>query len=266
MLSVRLPLDALLARLPGTLSLAAENAPGTCVVAGPHEAIAAFQQRLEGEGVACRALKTSHAFHSAMMDAVVPMFRAEVEALERHAPSLPILSTATADWLQDAQATSPDYWARHLREPVRFSGAIAQVLDRPGRVLLEVGPRTTLAVLSRQQPLLQKQRIAAVASLADNADGEHAALLAAFGQLWTHGVDVRADQLDRRTRRRRVRLPTYPFEKNVTGWNRSPLRPLPWFPRPLPSPPQFRSFRCPPAPTPLRLPPPSIAVRASRRS
>ncbi|WP_394696756.1 amino acid adenylation domain-containing protein [Pseudoxanthomonas japonensis] len=213
MLSVRLPLDALLARLPGTLSLAAENAPGTCVVAGPHEAIAAFQQRLEGEGVACRALKTSHAFHSAMMDAVVPMFRAEVEALERHAPSLPILSTATADWLQDAQAMSPDYWARHLREPVRFSGAIAQVLDRPGRVLLEVGPRTTLAVLSRQQPLLQKQRIAAVASLADNADGEHAALLAAFGQLWTHGVDVRAEQLDRRTRRRRVLLPTYPFEK-----------------------------------------------------
>lgn len=48
MLSVRLPLDALQARLPDALSLAAENAPGACVVAGPHEAIAAFQQQLEG--------------------------------------------------------------------------------------------------------------------------------------------------------------------------------------------------------------------------
>jgi len=213
MLSVRLPLDALLPRLPTTLSLAAENAPGACVVAGPHEAIAAFQQQLEGEGIACRALKTSHAFHSAMMDAVVPVFRAEVEALERHAPSLPILSTATAEWLQDEQAVSPDYWSRHLREPVRFSAAIAQLLDRPGRVLLEIGPRNTLAALSRQQPLLQKQHMAAIASLADNADGEHATLLAAFGQLWSQGVAVRADALDRRARRRRVRLPTYPFEK-----------------------------------------------------
>ena len=213
MLSVRLPLDALLPRLPDTLSLAAENAPGTCVVAGSFEAIAAFQQSLEGEGVACRALKTSHAFHSAMMDAVVPAFRAEVEALARNAPSLPILSTATGDWLQDEQAVSADYWARHLREPVRFSSAIANLLERPGRVLLEIGPRNTLATLSRQQPLLQKHRIAAVASLADNVDGEHAALLGAFGQLWSQGVDVRADALDRRGRRLRLCLPTYPFEK-----------------------------------------------------
>ncbi len=213
MLSVRLPLDALQARLPDALSLAAENAPGACVVAGPHEAIAAFQQQLEGEGVACRALKTSHAFHSAMMDAVVPAFRAEVEALVRHAPSLPILSTASGQWLADAQAVSPEYWARHLREPVRFSSAVAHVLERPGRVLLEIGPRNTLATLSRQQPLLQKHRIAAVASLADNVEGEHAALLNAFGQLWSQGVDVHAEALDRRSRRLRLCLPTYPFEK-----------------------------------------------------
>src|SRR5690606_34436327 len=56
MLSVRMPLDALQPRLPATLSLAAENAPGACVVAGPHEEVAGFQQRLEGEGVACRLL------------------------------------------------------------------------------------------------------------------------------------------------------------------------------------------------------------------
>ncbi|HYM85927.1 MAG TPA: beta-ketoacyl synthase N-terminal-like domain-containing protein, partial [Pseudoxanthomonas sp.] len=68
MLSVRLPLEALLARLPGDLSLAAENAPGACVVAGTHEAIQRFQATLEADGIASRALKTSHAFHSSMMD------------------------------------------------------------------------------------------------------------------------------------------------------------------------------------------------------
>jgi len=213
MLSVRLPQETLMARLPVALSLAAENAPNACVVAGPHDAIAAFQQQLEGEGVACRALKTSHAFHSAMMDAVVPAFRAEVDALVRKAPSLPLLSTASAGWLQDEEAVSADYWARHLREPVRFSTAIAQVLDRPGRVLLEIGPRNTLAALSRQQPLVQQHRIASVASLSDDADGEQAALLAAFGQLWSQGVVLDPAALDRRGRRLRVRLPTYPFEK-----------------------------------------------------
>jgi amino acid adenylation domain-containing protein len=213
MLSVRMPLDALLPRLPATLSLAAENAPGACVVAGPHEAVAAFQQQLEGEGVACRALKTSHAFHSSMMDPVVPLFRAEVDALVRHAPRIPILSTATGEWLDDASAGSPDYWARHLREPVRFSPAIARMLETPGRALLEIGPRATLATLARQQPLQQKQRVAAVASLSDAVDGEHAQLLSAYGQLWSQGVALSPPQLDRRARRRRLCLPTYPFEK-----------------------------------------------------
>lgn len=214
MLSVRLPLDALRARLPETLSLAAENAPGACVVAGPHGSIEAFRSELEGEGIGCRVLRTSHAFHSAMMQPAVAPFRAEVEALRRAAPSIPIVSTATGDWLGEAEATSADYWARHLREPVRYSAAIARVLERGGdQVLLEVGPRNTLAALSRQQPLLQKQRIAAVASLGDAPDGEHVALLGAFGQLWGQGVGLDPAALDRRARRLRVRLPTYPFEK-----------------------------------------------------
>ncbi|WP_243708049.1 non-ribosomal peptide synthetase/type I polyketide synthase [Luteimonas arsenica] len=214
MLSVRLPLDALSPRLPAGVSLAAENGPGTCVVAGSHEDIAAFQQQLEGEGVACRALKTSHAFHSSLMDAAVAPFRAEVEALQRRAPSIPIVSTATGELLDDASAMSADYWARHLRDPVRFSTAIARVLETmQPRVLLECGPRNTLASLSRQQPLLQKQRIGAIASLADSPGNEHAVLLEAFGQAWAQGAALRPEVLDRRGRRLRVRLPGYPFER-----------------------------------------------------
>ncbi|MGY1409883.1 hybrid non-ribosomal peptide synthetase/type I polyketide synthase [Luteimonas sp. A611] len=213
MLSVRMPHDALAAKLPDTLSLAAENAPGTCVVAGPHGEVAALQSQLEAEGVACRLLKTSHAFHSAMMDEVVPRFRSEVEALVRRAPTIPIVSTATGDWLSDDQATSAEYWAQHLRQPVRFSAAISRLLERREHVLLEIGPRNTLATLARQQPLLQKQRIAALASLADAPEREHAALVTAFGQAWAAGLSLRPEALDRRDRKARLRLPTYPFER-----------------------------------------------------
>src|SRR5690606_42154106 len=128
-------------------------------------------------------------------------FRAEVAALSLQAPSIPIVSTASGDWLGAGEATSPDYWARHLREPVRFSAAIARVLEAgTGQALLEVGPRNTLVSLSRQPPSLQKQKVAAVASLADAPDGEHAALLAAFGQLWARGVALDPAALDRRQR------------------------------------------------------------------
>jgi acyl transferase domain-containing protein len=213
MLSVRMPLDRLMAQLTDDLSLAAENAPGSCVVSGPHEAIARFQAQLEAEGVACRALRTSHAFHSRMMDPVVAPFRAEVAALTLSAPRIPIVSTASGDWLDAASAMSPDYWAAHLREPVRFATALGRVLDTPARVLLEVGPRTTLASLSRQHPGMQQHHLVAVASLADAPAAELTSLRLATGQLWARGVAIDPAMFDRRNVRARVLLPTYPFER-----------------------------------------------------
>ncbi|WP_460714761.1 amino acid adenylation domain-containing protein [Lysobacter terrae] len=214
MLSVRLGIDEVVARLPPGLSLAAENAPGACVVAGPSDAIAAFQAQLDADGIACRALRTSHAFHSAMMEPVVAPFRAAVEAVPRGAPQLPIMSTVSGNWLDIESAISSDYWSRHLRQPVRFAAALARlVADAPPRVLLEVGPRATLSLLARQHPEAQRASLATVPSLGDAAEHEGTSVLAAAGQLWCHGVAMKVAQFDRRVRRRRVRLPTYPFER-----------------------------------------------------
>ncbi|GAB2555245.1 hybrid non-ribosomal peptide synthetase/type I polyketide synthase [Rhodanobacter koreensis] len=212
MLSVRLPLAALQARLPTDLSLAAENAPGLCVVAGPHDAIARFQAALDADGVACRLLKTSHAFHSAMMDPVLAPFRAEVAKAVRGAPRLPMVSTATGDWLGADQASSVEYWTDHLRRPVRFSTALGRVLDAPARVLLEVGPRATLSTLARQHLGAQRSQVVALSTLADTPVAEVAAFRLAVGQLWCRGVAIDPAQLDRRGTRHRVLLPSYPFE------------------------------------------------------
>lgn len=213
MLSIRIGLEALLPRLPSDVSLAAENAPAACVVAGPTALITAFQQVLEADGVACRALRTSHAFHSTMMDPVVAPFLAEVEALKLSAPALPLVSTATGEWLDADRAVSPHYWARHLREPVRFAAAVGQVLDSRSRVLLEVGPRATLTMLARQHPNLQQHRIAAMASLADAPAKEVTSFRMAAGQLWARGAGIDPTKFDRRAVRRRLTLPTYPFER-----------------------------------------------------
>jgi amino acid adenylation domain-containing protein len=213
MLSVRLPLAVLLERLPADLSLAAENAPGACVVAGSYDAIARFQSALETDAIACRPLRTSHAFHSAMMDPVLAPFRAEVDKVVRKPPQLPLVSTATGDWLSADEATSSDYWTDHLRRPVRFSVALGRVLEVPARTLLEVGPRTTLATLARQHLGAQRHAVTAISSLADAPDGEIAALRLATGQLWCRGVAIDPARFDRRQTRHRLLLPTYPFER-----------------------------------------------------
>ncbi|TWI12750.1 polyketide synthase [Aerolutibacter ruishenii] len=213
MLSVRMALGDLLPLLPSELSLAAENAPGSCVVSGSHDAIARFQATLESTGVACRALRTSHAFHSLMMEPAVAPFRAAVAKLQLSVPRIPIVSTATGDLLTPQEAVSADYWASHLRQPVRFSSAIGHVLGTETHVLLEVGPRATLCTLARQHPGGQHHPVAALPTLGDSPATEDASVRLATGQLWARGVAIDPVRFDRRLRRRRVRLPTYPFER-----------------------------------------------------
>ena len=211
MLSVRLDAAQLAARLPATLSVAAENAPNACVVSGETALIQAFQAELEHAGVACRLLHTSHAFHSSMMDPALAPFRQEVERIALSAPRIPIASTLTGVMLSDADATSADYWTRHLRGTVRFSTALQTVLAGPQHALLEVGPRATLSLLARQHA--QSRGKVVLATLADSPSNERAAWLDAVGQLWSCGATVAVDRLDRRQRKHRVRLPTYPFER-----------------------------------------------------
>lgn len=211
MLSIRLDATQLATRLPTTLSLAAENAPNACVVSGETPLVQAFQAELEQAGIACRLLHTSHAFHSSMMDPVLAPFRQEVEHISLSAPRIPIASTLTGSMLSDDEATSAEYWTRHLRGTVRFSTALQNLLAEPQHAFLEVGPRTTLSLLARQHS--QSRGRVAVASLADSPSNERVVWLDAVGQWWSYGVDVSVDQLDRRQRKSRVRLPTYPFER-----------------------------------------------------
>jgi len=211
MLSVRLGADALRARLPDTLSLAAENSPNASVVSGESAHVDAFRLQLEAEGIACRLLQTSHAFHSAMMDPALEPFRAEVASVALSAPNITIISTLTGEPLNTAEATSPDYWTRHLRGTVRFSPALLTQLDGQPRVFIEVGPRNALSTLARQHAASRQHAV--VPTLADGAAVERAAWVGAMGELWSAGLPVAVCALDRRANRRRVRLPTYPFER-----------------------------------------------------
>ncbi|MGE5097630.1 MAG: type I polyketide synthase, partial [Betaproteobacteria bacterium] len=208
------PLDeAEVATLLGAeLSLAAVNAPGLCVVSGPQAAIERLEAQLEARDLVPRRLHTSHAFHSAMMDPALEPFRAACSAVTLHAPRLAYVSNVSGDWITPEQATDPGYYATHLRGTVRFSQGLERLLADGDHVFVECGPGQTLASLARRHPARRGQ--ACIASMRHPADAQEdaAAWLAAAGQLWLAGARPDWRAAHGGERRRRVLLPTYPFE------------------------------------------------------
>jgi len=214
MLSIRLDSSAILAELPDELDLAADNAPGLCVVAGPDEAIDEYLSVLESRGVAARKLETSHAFHSRSMDGAEALFRRELEGVTLKAPTCRIISTCTGLPLTAEEATSPAYWASHLRRPVQFRSALAQLAADPSLILLEVGPRRGLSTMAAKRgPGEAPSRQLALPTLGDRCedDIEWSTLLSALGRLWVEGLEVDMSAYFRDERRRKVPLPGYRF-------------------------------------------------------
>jgi acyl transferase domain-containing protein len=214
MLAVPLSEQGLLPFLSEQASVAAINGPSMCVVSGAFEEIQRTEARLAAEGVVCRRLHTSHAYHSEMMQPVVGRFEQEVAVIRLHAPQIPYLSSLTGTWITPEEATDAGYWSRQLRAPVRFAAGVAELLKEQGRILLEVGPGHSLTTLARQQQNGSTGRLV-LSTLARPREqrSELSGLLETLGQLWAAGVAIDWNVFHFDQRRRRLPLPTYPFER-----------------------------------------------------
>ncbi|HSF38618.1 MAG TPA: non-ribosomal peptide synthase/polyketide synthase, partial [Thermoanaerobaculia bacterium] len=215
MLSVDLSEGETLAEIaaaPG-LSLAAVNGPGQCVASGPVKEIEALAERLSRRSAPCRRLHTSHAFHSKMMEPILGRFAGLVSRVELRPPSIPYLSNLTGTWVTAAEATDPWYWTRHLRETVRFGDGVSRLLAAlpPGAVLLEAGPGKALGRLVRSQAA--GRMVLASMPHPGSPESGAGALLHSLGRLWLAGVEIDWQAFQGEERRRRVPLPTYPFQR-----------------------------------------------------
>ena len=212
MVAVRLPEAEVRPLLENGLSIAAINSPASCVVSGTFAAIESFEQRLKHAGIVHTRLHTSHAFHSAMMTPVLEPFTETLKKIALRAPQIPYISNVSAQWATAAQTADPHYWATHVRQTVRFADSVGLLLKESHAVLLEVGPGQALAGLARQHPTRTRQHTI-VSSLpsAENRDLDD--VLSALGRLWIAGVTVDWPTFYGAERRRRLSLPTYPFER-----------------------------------------------------
>jgi len=215
MVGVRLSEAELQPYLAQDISIAALNAPKLSVLAGPLEAVEQLEKKLTSDGALFRRLRTSHAFNSSMMDPMLAGFEAEVAKITLSPPLHRYVSSFTGTWIEPEQATSPRFWADQVRNPVRFADTLKTLMSTP-QILLEVGPGNTLGTLARQQPNSSSAVIISSLSQRDEKSPvESGAIQDALGQLWSAGTTPDWKKVYAQEQRRRVSLPTYPFERKL---------------------------------------------------
>lgn len=224
--------ELLLGAADDELDIAAVNGPQLVVVSGAEEAIDRFAAQLTLQQIQHRKLLTSHAFHSRMVDPALPLFADHTRQVTLGTASIPYVSTLTGRWISPSDLSSdksgdksgdmsgPDYWVRHMREPVRFASAIRALAGETPHIFLEVGPGESLAQMIRQNLLSaagdQKNGPAVISSLPgrpDTQDESDKALLTALGRCWSLGLEPDWRAVHAGENRKRVLLPTYPFER-----------------------------------------------------
>ncbi|PIJ35587.1 polyketide synthase [Mycobacterium heckeshornense] len=207
MVAVQATEDEVLSLLGPDVSIAAVNAPRSVVISGAEDAVTAVADQLREQGRRVHRLAVSHAFHSPLMEPMIDEFRTVAAGLAAAQPTVPIISNLSGQVAGDDFGSAP-YWARHIREPVRFADSIRFAHSAGANRFLEVGPGGGLTTSIEESlpdaepvsvPMLRKDR------------PEPASLTAAVAQAFVSGMAV--DWRAMLPGGRFVELPTYAFER-----------------------------------------------------
>ncbi|MFE8598038.1 amino acid adenylation domain-containing protein [Archangium violaceum] len=202
-------LSELLSRGGWTSSIAALNGPDNVVISGVPEEIDALTRELEGRGFKVKRLNIPRAAHSAMVEAILPEFRAVASTIRYSRPSMPMISGMTGEPITEG-ITDPEYWCGQLRKPVRFAEGVA-ALQRDGiRVFVEIGPKATLLGMAAR--CLPEGEGTWLPSLRPD-DGGWQQMLESLSALFARGARVDWAAFDAGYPRRKVAVPTYPFQR-----------------------------------------------------
>ncbi|MDX3642559.1 acyltransferase domain-containing protein [Streptomyces sp. MB09-02B] len=198
----------LLAGRQDAVALAAVNGERSVVASGTATAVASIAEHFTGLGRRTRRLSVSHAFHSPLMDPMLDDFRDVVRKTEFHAPAVPVVSGVTGGFLDDEEWRSPDYWARQVRDTVRFHDVTRTLRDAGVTTQVELGPDAALTALvdaddRALRPVATQRR----------DQGETHALVTALAHLHTRGVPVDWAAFFAGRDAHPVPLPTYAFQR-----------------------------------------------------
>ncbi|WP_243740488.1 type I polyketide synthase [Streptomyces sp. 8K308] len=216
MIAVQLPeaeVAAALADLTDRVVIAAVNGPRSTVLAGEAEATREVAARLAPRPEHRRELRVSHAFHSPHMDGVLAEFRAVAGTVSYHPPTIPVVSNVTGQLATTEQLTSPDYWAEHIRRPVRFRDGVATLRALGTTTYLELGPDAALAGLAEETLAAAHSTGHLTTAVLSRRHPEPVALWTALARLHVHGISPDWAGLFGEAAGAATDLPTYAFER-----------------------------------------------------
>ncbi len=210
-----------LAALEGQVALAAVNGPSAVVVSGAEDAVLRLAETFAQQGLKTKRLRVSHAFHSPHMDGMLEEFARIAESVDFNPPAIPLVSNLTGELAPAELICSPAYWVRHARETVRFRDGMRTLGEQGVKSFLELGPDGVLSALVSD--CLRQERAGApgedgpgvtAAPLLRSERPDAESLLHALASVWVRGAEVDCERVFAgRREARRVRLPTYAFQR-----------------------------------------------------
>jgi acyl transferase domain-containing protein len=233
MLSVMLSEKELLPFLNDEVSLAAINSSSLCVISGSNEEITKIQQQLKEAGHPSVFLPVLHAFHSASIGSNLDKFLEQLKKVKLNKPEIPYISNLTGKWITVQDATNPEYWTGHLTGAVRFSEGLSELLTFEKSVFIEIGPGQNLSTFVKQHKDFKSQLAINLIKHSQEAVpdqpfqkflldiinetqediNDQVFLFRQLGRIWCYGININWKELYKNEKRKRISLPTYPFER-----------------------------------------------------
>jgi acyl transferase domain-containing protein/2-polyprenyl-3-methyl-5-hydroxy-6-metoxy-1,4-benzoquinol methylase/aryl carrier-like protein len=179
------------------------------VISGRSEAINALVTKLSASGIKTKKLNVSHAFHSLLMEPMLAEFEQIARQVRFSSPQIQLLSNTTGELVTD-EITKPEYWCRHIRQPVKFAENMKTLEQQRVEILVEIGSKPILLGMGRL--CLPEHQGLWLASLHPDRD-DWQQLLTSLAQLYVRGVPLNWVGFDQDYSRRKEQLPTYPFQR-----------------------------------------------------
>ncbi|RXJ94834.1 hypothetical protein CRV00_05745 [Malaciobacter molluscorum] len=208
--------------LPPKLSLAVVNAPQLNMVSGAVEDIEKFEKELKDSNIGYNKLKANRAGHSTTLDPILDDFEAFIDNMDLQRPKIPFISNVTGDWISDEDATSANYWRRHLRQTVQFHKGLSLLINQSNTVFVEIGAGRGLATIAKRHKDASRS-LSAYASMksANKKTNDNNNLYELLGFLWLEQYEINWQTLTPPDNCKLLNLPTYAFDRKSYWLHRS---------------------------------------------
>ncbi|VAW71264.1 Polyketide synthase modules and related proteins [hydrothermal vent metagenome] len=153
MLAVLAPLEFITQEIAqcnaAQIAIAAINGADNVVLSGLDQEVRRFQNIMENAGYVCKFLEVSHAFHSPLLNSILPEFRKFAHTITFNKPQLPFISNVTG-LVEEDLFSDPEYWVQHIVNPVRYFEGIQTLNHLSCHAWLEIGPKPVLINMARR--------------------------------------------------------------------------------------------------------------------